>query len=755
MARNTSTSVERSHPSAPGGNRSVTATIADRTGALLRGLLVVIRHHGAEKTICDCLDQQLHRYLDDSSSESVWVKRAKHALTFPIARFLRNEEPPQPDKIWHPSAKFGRWAAPRLRFFNRRNIHLWYSWLQCKRAALPMSQDIVEETYVKHKRTLTAEDVGDDETIEEIFDQEEFRSVLDLVRERVMEAIDRVGPGDADVDLGSSPDRVRYDRWSPSNNSCFESVKLTGGQRGYLVRRFGVECWLADRELISMTHLHRSALTHFGTHVVENRGSIYGLMAWHQMCWSGDYDDFLHLPCMIQAVLEPMKVRVISKGPGVPYYRAKELQKALHGALRSMPQFRLIGRWLCPTDLMDLDRQRLEGDSWVSVDYSAATDGLSAKYSSRIFEHVIRDLPEFYKYHCRRVIGMHDLWYPSQEGRTCLAVARRGGVQMSGQLMGSPLSFPILCLANFGLITLVLKRSGRSVVDNSMLINGDDAIYPGTKEMFDLHKVLGRNVGLEMSPGKAYVHKSYLNINSVSLVHPRGQTPWQIDFLNTGLVFGQHKVMGDSENGTLLGDALRYNPVAANLDEILKGSLPGRQCDLMKEVLRLRAEDIHAETAVQIRSGRVFRTVHRNLFLPISSGGMGVTAPTGWKYRITDVDHQLAHAARLEVKDSSPSQHQMLEDYSESREVYRCEARKAELEVPVVRVQQPVIYHKKSKLRVPSFHVLELGSHAVASAPVWRFGAYAQVLSGTRVLTGMVQNVSTDGSGAWIGPISL
>jgi len=60
-----------------------------------------------------------------------------------------------------------------------------------------------------------------------------------------------------------------------------------------------------------------------------------------------------------------MKVRVISKGPAIPYYRAKELQKALHSALRGMPQFRLIGRWLCPTDLMDLDDSRSESDSWI------------------------------------------------------------------------------------------------------------------------------------------------------------------------------------------------------------------------------------------------------------------------------------------------------------------------------------------------------------------------------------------------------
>ena len=99
------------------------------------------------------------------------------------------------------------------------------------------------------------------------------------------------------------------------------------------------------------------------------------------------------LRCTIQAVLEPLKVRVISKGEAVPYYLSKSLQVAIHSVMRQMDCFRLIGRPLCPTDLIDLRDNPVEGGEgeleWNSVDYSAATDKLSARLSRSILLPII------------------------------------------------------------------------------------------------------------------------------------------------------------------------------------------------------------------------------------------------------------------------------------------------------------------------------------------------------------------------------
>ena len=43
------------------------------------------------------------------------------------------------------------------------------------------------------------------------------------------------------------------------------------------------------------------------------------------------------------AVVEPLKVRMVTKGPMVIYTRALELQKFLHSHLRKCPTFKYVG----------------------------------------------------------------------------------------------------------------------------------------------------------------------------------------------------------------------------------------------------------------------------------------------------------------------------------------------------------------------------------------------------------------------------
>lgn len=64
------------------------------------------------------------------------------------------------------------------------------------------------------------------------------------------------------------------------------------------------------------------------------------------------------LDCRPVALAEPLKVRVITKGPSGPYYLCRYLQKAIHGQLRNMPGFELIGH-PCSEDYLEkrLDRK--------------------------------------------------------------------------------------------------------------------------------------------------------------------------------------------------------------------------------------------------------------------------------------------------------------------------------------------------------------------------------------------------------------
>jgi len=274
---------------------------------------------------------------------------------------------------------------------------------------------------------------------------------------------------------------------------------------------------------------------------------------------------------MIQGILEPLKVRVISKGPAVPYYAVKSVQKAMNKAIRGISCFSLTGKTFDVTSLIPLMEKAEPGFEWASVDYSGATDNLSWKYSGPIFERIIHHLPREIKGICRLVLGMHELHYPP--GTDFLACKTHGsvvdhecdghdecydcrmegdplsGMQTSGQLMGSPLSFPVLCLANIGVYLRNCQDFQVGWSDEErlghVLVNGDDMIYACPPRSWATHIEIARRVGLEMSPGKSYLHSTYGNINSAAFHYPIGRanaTPERIPFLNMGLFVGQHKV---------------------------------------------------------------------------------------------------------------------------------------------------------------------------------------------------------------------
>lgn len=290
-----------------------------------------------------------------------------------------------------------------------------------------------------------------------------------------------------------------------------------------------------------------------------------------------------------------MKVRIISKGEALPYYSCKPLQIAMHTVMRAMPCFSLIGRPLSPTDLVEISEDAGLNDEWFSIDYSAATDGLSWRYSGRIFEYIISDLPEELKAVARQVLGPHELYYPTMRGKEnkLLHPNNHWGLQANGQLMGSPLSFPVLCLANLGLYLRVTRLQQMGWEPERRLravrINGDDMLYTAPPSMWKEHVETGELVGLRMSVGKAYNHSEFAVINSVMhhmdlKRYPRA-SPFQIDYLNTGLFYGQHKVQTNSKETIKVSDTkeeVQRKRLIPNINTVLQGSLPGRAGDLLR-----------------------------------------------------------------------------------------------------------------------------------------------------------------------------
>ncbi len=619
--------------------------LTKRTAALVRGLRLVIAHHRGGKhgfydIVIAAMDSQVHAYLDNASSEKIWLARAKHMLAYPLSDYLRNERPKAPDVVFQPEGVFKKWWNNRIRVFNRKNTHLWYSWLQAKRCALPASEEFIRSTYDEHYAKLSKEDQGNKNVIAAIMRDDTFMKVLEKTRRAVASCYNKNDP---------------YTSGRTSVSACFERTRSQGGQHEELRKLAGMEeCQFGD-ELVSMKFypvLYGRKNRY--NQVIETR-RVTGSEFWNY----GLQEEYINyhgnaIKCTIQAVLEPMKVRVISKGEALPYYIARPIQQAMHSTLREMPCFRLIGRPLCPTDVCDLAKRALR------------------TYSGGIFEYIIQDLPLFEQMNALQVLGPHALHYPSERGSD--VVFR--GLQRNGQLMGSILSFPILCLANLGVYLYVTRYHQKGWTHKErldhVLVNGDDMVYAADPLLWEDHVETAKEVGLEMSVGKAYLHGTYLNVNSTSIhydLSKEKETPWQIDFLNAGLFFGNRKVQGKTDKGSTnvsveYEDMIsRYNNTAkahlsadptagfvCNIGALMKGCLPGKQCSLLKQYIHLNQDEILKETLYKFKRSRGGEyIIRRNIFLPVTAGGMGVEAPAGWRFKTTMTDREVAYELRKAV----------------------------------------------------------------------------------------------------------
>jgi hypothetical protein len=587
---------------------------------LCRGLELVLEHHGMNQKLRVSFRAQVHRYMA-GCDEATFVSRAKYLLCAPMARYLGCEAPPSPGMVFTWSGGVSRWLRARMRF-NSKNTHLWWSYYQAKRSCAPISEEYVRTVYEKHRRQMAAPDPADEDTLDLVLG--ELEPVLSRVRDR-MEKL--------------NPESLRFTRktFQASGSACFEASRESGGQCGFLARNFASPTDdLYGRELIAMRffpyveidgELRMNATVSFYRPL--SIGDFYEAVNEEEDClWPLSADprreEIRRLDCMIQAVIEPLKARIISKGPAVPYFLSKPFQHYLHDTMRSMPCFRLIGRPISPTDLTDIaDYQRTDYyREWFSIDYSAATDGLSASLSRRILERL---LPCWLYPHERSrylsVLAPHKCSYPSGEGIEPVD-------QVNGQLMGSILSFPVLCLANLGVYLAVTAERVPSLETRlrQVLVNGDDMLYAAPPSDYSVHREIGRACGLELSVGKSYRHPVFasanstsfhLDLNSFERVHVR-----QIGYLNSGLFYGNSKVMRvDSIDGK---DARSCGPL-----EVLGALLDGCWS-------RLKERQIAKRYLSRCRDEILLYDSHRNWFIHPSLGGLGARLPYGFKFRVNE-----------------------------------------------------------------------------------------------------------------------
>jgi len=175
------------------------------------------------------------------------------------------------------------------------------------------------------------------------------------------------------------------------------------------------------------------------------------------------------------AIAEALKVRVISKGPVCTYTSLKPLQVWLWRTLKNHPSgvFQLIGEEITDEYLCSQLGELREDEGFLSGDYKAATDNLDPEFSER----AVKEINKYIK-----VKELHSLFLGALTGHLIQNPDHPDEFsgQTWGQLMGSIVSFPILCVINAAICRRTRERDmGRSLrlQDCKVAVNGDDAHF--------------------------------------------------------------------------------------------------------------------------------------------------------------------------------------------------------------------------------------------------------------------------------------
>ncbi len=225
----------------------------------------------------------------------------------------------------------------------------------------------------------------------------------------------------------------------------------------------------------------------------------------------------------VVAVPEPCKFRIITKGNGYLY----SLLQPVQAMMLDDWKVNRHSTMLCNERLVDRVREIDENcrfcEYWCSVDYEAATDLIKKEATLDCLRPLTGMPMSNLVFNC--IAGSGTIKYPKVEGFPTLP----DGELYDGQLMGHPLSFPILCTINLAVYRTALgrwvqaaqtrneRRSRKfksKILWENVLVNGDDMLFKCEKSFYDIFCHCARDAGLKPSIGKNYLSEDMCMINS-------------------------------------------------------------------------------------------------------------------------------------------------------------------------------------------------------------------------------------------------
>jgi hypothetical protein len=420
-------------------------------------------------------------------------------------------------------------------------VRLFQDLFFAKRGSLPVDDRFVRDALEKHFRTLT-----------EHPDVEAEDGSTGSVKRTVMEVY---SPGNrrGRRSVSWTPGKGKV----PTFGSCVENPRKEAGAFGYLVESLGL--YPAEGYLYGYAR--------YGLNITEVRVP--------DPDWELTVDEWAsiarrgvetRIECRPVALLEPFKVRVITRGEAHCYHLCRRYQPRIHHEMASQEPFRLTQG---PLMADDIDRllvkagrfNHTHGGFWVSGDYEAATDGLHPDLSEACMQEICRSLNiDFVDQQLliHALTGHRIVWVGDGDldggGLWVDPEGRSSKDQNWGQLMGSPVSFPVLCLVNAAITRMWFEREMGFRIklrEMPLLVNGDDILFwcPSVEAYARWKETVSR-AGLKPSVGKNYTSDSFLVINSQIWSVKRsidffGQEIWVntglLPSMNLGLLFGTTK----------------------------------------------------------------------------------------------------------------------------------------------------------------------------------------------------------------------
>jgi hypothetical protein len=196
----------------------------------------------------------------------------------------------------------------------------------------------------------------------------------------------------------------------------------------------------------------------------------------------------------------------------------------------------------------------------------------------------------------------------------------KGAQQQQGQLMGSVVSFPFLCIINCAVCWMALSADKPELEfvrleDLPLLVNGDDCVFVGTSGLESHWEKSIRYVGFSSSVGKTYFSKELLVMNSMTFFKNKKKKKniesqedeygWALQkYINFGLVSAVNKAGEQQEN------VFAYASIQKDLLE--------KTPDRFKESVNRLFFRNHMG---------VFKDSQLPFYMPQWSGGLGLTPP--------------------------------------------------------------------------------------------------------------------------------